>query len=148
MLHSLTHDRIEADGLPKADAEERSMHSLHAETRKEQIQTVLCALSQESQGLRPGEEGSGMSAAVNRNGQQQRPSWRYPNSKRSATDHLDVLEMVESLRNVCEDIRGELQKLNTLLHCSNFQRIPARLKRISANTYQAKHGRRAPENKL
>ena len=41
---------------------------------------------------------------------------------------------------VLMDIRDELQKLNALLHCSNFTQIPARLRRISRNTYVAKNG--------
>lgn len=32
------------------------------------------------------------------------------------------------------DIRDELKRLNTLLHCSNFTDIPRRLERIARNT--------------
>lgn len=32
------------------------------------------------------------------------------------------------------DIRDELKKLNSLLHCHNFQAIPRKLDRISRNT--------------
>lgn len=35
---------------------------------------------------------------------------------------------------VLMDIRDELQKLNALLHCSNFVAIPQILRRVSANT--------------
>jgi hypothetical protein len=36
------------------------------------------------------------------------------------------------------DIRDELQKLNALLHCSNFRNIPAKLERIARNTTKKK----------
>jgi len=32
------------------------------------------------------------------------------------------------------DLRDELQKLNGLLHCQNFQAIPSKLDRIGRNT--------------
>ena len=35
---------------------------------------------------------------------------------------------------VLMDIRDELQRLNTLLHCQNFQRIPAKLDSIRTAT--------------
>lgn len=35
---------------------------------------------------------------------------------------------------VLMDIRDELVRLNSLLHCPNFQRIPFKLDRISKNT--------------
>lgn len=35
---------------------------------------------------------------------------------------------------VLMDIRDELKRLNNLLHCDNFQRIPRKLDRISHNT--------------
>lgn len=39
---------------------------------------------------------------------------------------------------VLMDIRDELKKLNALLHCQNFQRIPAKLDRIGRNTTRPK----------
>ena len=39
---------------------------------------------------------------------------------------------------VMMDIRDELVKLNNLLHCENFQRIPRRLDQISRNTTKKK----------
>lgn len=35
---------------------------------------------------------------------------------------------------VLMDIRDELKRMNTLLHCENFQGIPRKLDRISRNT--------------
>ena len=43
---------------------------------------------------------------------------------------------------VLMDIRDELKRLNSLLHCQNFQAIPRILKRVSANTYERKHNRK------
>jgi hypothetical protein len=40
------------------------------------------------------------------------------------------------------DIRDELQQLNRVFACYNFQRIPALLQRISANTYRPKAKRK------
>lgn len=37
---------------------------------------------------------------------------------------------------VMMDIRDELKRLNTLLHCSNFQQIPRVLRSIRRNTYK------------
>lgn len=36
------------------------------------------------------------------------------------------------------DIRGQLQRLNMLLHCQNFQDIPAKLERIARQTKRKK----------
>jgi hypothetical protein len=38
------------------------------------------------------------------------------------------------LRDELRLMRGELERLNRLLHCENFTRIPRVLRRISANT--------------
>jgi hypothetical protein len=73
---------------------------------------------------------------VLRNGKPARPSWNYIGTQ---SPDGQTLEMIESLRNVAEGIHTELVKLNTLLHCSNFTNIPHRLKRISRNTFVAKH---------
>ena len=40
------------------------------------------------------------------------------------------------------DIRDELQTLNRVFACTNFQNIPHVLKRISANTHEAKKARK------
>lgn len=88
-----------------------------------------------------------MNSEVLRDGKKHRPSWNH-NTKTGSSYESCQLEMLESIRNVCEDLRAELQTLNRVFACHNFQNIPARLKRISANTYQAKHGKRPPEGKL
>lgn len=82
-----------------------------------------------------------MSSKVTRQNKDYRPSWNFSGDLGARGIAHDTLEMLESLRNVAEDIRTELQRLNQLLHCQSFQQIPARLRRISANTYQAKHGK-------
>lgn len=80
-----------------------------------------------------------MSSNVTRGGKAIRPTWDHRDSRRT----LDAvqLEMLESLRNVCEDISAELQQLNRVFGCHNFQAIPRKLDRISRNTYVAKHGK-------
>lgn len=40
------------------------------------------------------------------------------------------------------DIRDELQALNAVLRCQEFQRIPRYLRRIAANTAKPKRGKR------
>jgi hypothetical protein len=82
-----------------------------------------------------------MSSEVKRKGKFLRPAWNHQDD---TWDDLQ-LEMQESIRNVLEDIRGELQQLNRTLGCPNFQAIPARLKRISRNTFVGKNGR-APKH--
>ena len=44
---------------------------------------------------------------------------------------------------VLMDIRHQLEKLNSLLHCSNFTRIPATLSEIRRNTKKRKHHKKA-----
>lgn len=44
---------------------------------------------------------------------------------------------------VLMDIRDELQNLNALLHCGNFQGFPATLQTIAANTTKRKYVRKA-----
>ena len=78
-----------------------------------------------------------MSSNVTRGKRSIRPAWDYVDID-NAGQH-STLEMIESLRNVAEGIHAELIKLNALLHCPKFVGIPARLKRISRNTYVAKH---------
>lgn len=43
---------------------------------------------------------------------------------------------------VLMDIRDELQRLNTLLHCRNFTDIPVRLRAIQRNTVKKRKARR------
>lgn len=45
---------------------------------------------------------------------------------------------------VLMDIRDELKKLNTVFQCRNFQNIPRKLDRISANTYKPKKRKAKP----
>lgn len=45
------------------------------------------------------------------------------------------------------DIRSELQKLNTLLHCTNFVGIPRTLKRISSNTAKPRKPKSSAQRK-
>ncbi len=44
---------------------------------------------------------------------------------------------------VLMDIRAELQKLNRVFACPNFQAVPRILRRISANTSKPKRRRKA-----
>ncbi len=44
---------------------------------------------------------------------------------------------------VLMDIRDELQKLNSLLHCQNFTGIPEVLRQIRLNTHKPKRKRKA-----
>jgi hypothetical protein len=74
---------------------------------------------------------------VTRKGKPHRPCWNYVAENPSVD--IQTLEMLESLRNATEQVREELRSLNRLLNCSNFIGIPARLKRISRNTFVAKH---------
>ncbi len=45
---------------------------------------------------------------------------------------------------VLMDIRSELRKLNALLSCPNFTRIPLSLSRIAANTTKKKKAKAKP----
>jgi hypothetical protein len=59
--------------------------------------------------------------------------WSLPEGKPNAsggTTHS--LESIHAA--LLMDIRDELKRLNALLHCSNFQDIPARLSAIRRNT--------------
>jgi len=72
-------------------------------------------------------------STVMKNGKEgHRPAWNYADSRNQP--QLQMLEMLESCRNVMEQIRGELQKLNALFGCSNFLAIPQRLAKIEENT--------------
>lgn len=44
------------------------------------------------------------------------------------------------------DIRDELQRLNNILECPNFQRIPAKLDRIGRNTAKPRKRRANAES--
>jgi hypothetical protein len=89
-----------------------------------------------------------MGSEIVRAGKSHRPSWNYASATTERGLAHDSLEMMESVRNVLEDIRGELKSLNSLLHCANFQQIPHRLKRISHNTYVAKNKKEPKERDL
>jgi hypothetical protein len=56
--------------------------------------------------------------------------WDVPNNSMESAA-LDVLQ----------DIRSELQRLNALLHCDNFVRIPRVLKQIRAHTSRIRRPR-------
>lgn len=88
-----------------------------------------------------------MSSQVNRNGNMARPSWRHPSGNNVTNADLQ-LEMMESVRNVLEDVRTELQRINSTLQCRDFQAIPHRLKRISRNTFVAKNKKEPKKGNL
>ncbi|MBZ5702110.1 MAG: hypothetical protein LAN84_09705 [Acidobacteriia bacterium] len=48
------------------------------------------------------------------------------------------IEMLESCRNVMEEVRDELKKLNDFLQCPNFVSIPETLRQIRRNTREPK----------
>ena len=54
----------------------------------------------------------------------------------NAKDEVSTLD--QAMLQVMQDVRDELQRLNTLLHCSNFQRIPLKLDAIRKNTTKPK----------
>lgn len=69
-----------------------------------------------------------------------RPSWSYRGKGGQWQDYAQSqLEMMESCRNVMEDVRTELQRLNSLLHCANFVSIPHKLSNIVKNTTKRKY---------
>jgi hypothetical protein len=49
--------------------------------------------------------------------------------------------LLMDIRDELQGVRAELKQLNNLLHCENFQRIPRKLDRISANTHRTKQER-------
>lgn len=63
-----------------------------------------------------------------------RPAWDHAtkNMFNGLGDYQ--LEMLESCRNVMEQVRDEMKKLNSLLHCQNFIAIPRKLDAIKRNT--------------
>lgn len=66
---------------------------------------------------------------------------RYANRDWDVADSQG--DVYTSMRNgkllaVAMDIRYELQRLNSLLYCENFTRIPTTLKMISRNTAKPK----------
>jgi hypothetical protein len=69
-----------------------------------------------------------------RNLKKHRPSYLYKSG-------FEQLEMMESCRNVMEEVRDELRKLNALLSCARFQNIPNVLRRISRNTAKPRRKR-------
>lgn len=73
-----------------------------------------------------------MSSETERNGTARRPVWNY--TGQNLPIDLSTLEMMESCRNVMEDVRSELRSLNALLRCHNFLSIPPSLRKIARNT--------------
>lgn len=69
--------------------------------------------------------------------------WKLPTTDTGALESWDFVKhaLLMDIRDELQGIRGELQRLNVLLHCDNFQHIPRVLKRISANTYNSKKHR-------
>lgn len=83
-----------------------------------------------------------MGSEINRDGKQVRPSFISHAPASKTWSHESVMsEMIESVRNVLEDVRHELKEINRTLGCHEFQAIPRRLRRISRNTFAAKNGR-------
>lgn len=69
------------------------------------------------------------------NGLIKRPSWNYSTDGKTWRDvQIHHLEMLESCRNVMEDVLIQLRQLNVLLNCSNFLSIPRSLRKIARNT--------------
>lgn len=124
---------------PEAREESTGVHNL-PKLRRERERQADSAL--------PSKEGTAVSSSVDRRGKQTRPAWNHQVISGTAAYDQMQLEMLESLRNAVEDVRNELAELNRLLHCPNFLSIPHRLKRISANTYEGKYGKKAREEQL
>ena len=55
--------------------------------------------------------------------------WNLPKSDKGNPETWDAVKIA-----VLMDIRDELKRLNSLLHCSNFMAIPWKLDRIAKNT--------------
>lgn len=76
-----------------------------------------------------------MSAKVTWAGKDHRPTWDYSGERGKWRSYEQAsLQMLESCRNVMEDVVAELKSLNALLHCHNFTRIPATLDKVVTNT--------------
>ncbi len=73
-------------------------------------------------------------STVNRKSGATRPAWVYSDKHNDREWSWMQLEMLESVRNVMEEVRAELKRINSTLQCSQFQAIPSTLRRISRNT--------------
>jgi hypothetical protein len=69
-----------------------------------------------------------------RNDARRNVDWQTPEGIGFTWEHIAV--------EVLMDIRDELQRLNALLHCSNFVGIPSELRKIARNTAKPKPKRR------
>lgn len=57
-------------------------------------------------------------------------------------DAGEILSIDHAILAVLMDLRDELQELNALLHCGNFQGFPAALQQIAINTQKRKSVRK------
>lgn len=57
------------------------------------------------------------------------------------TTEQAALSALMDIRDELKAARDKLRRLNALLHCGNFQRIPAKLDRIGRNTEKKKRSR-------
>lgn len=64
--------------------------------------------------------------------------WKIRNNEGSDSCSVEFAQLA-----VLMDLRDELKRLNTLLHCSNFVGIPGVLRRISKNTAKPRPKRTA-----
>jgi hypothetical protein len=80
-------------------------------------------------------------SATTRNGKKVRASWSYSSGNRESS-MMQQLEMMESCRNVMEEVRDELKALNRTFSCTAFLAIPFTLKRISRNTAKPRRKKR------
>jgi hypothetical protein len=71
--------------------------------------------------------------------------WIWTVSKNHDGKHYS---MEAATLTVLLDLRDELKRLNTLLHCSNFVAMPAILRRISRNTAKKRKPRVIGKPKL
>lgn len=87
-----------------------------------------------------------MSGEVNWDDKKKRPSWNYSGTVGEWKGYDQAqLQMIESCRNILEDVLAELQKLNTLLNCRNFISIPRKLDKIVVNTTRKKRVKKEVE---
>ena len=85
-----------------------------------------------------------MSGKIERGGKSIRPSVAWAELPNNAYDGRDLIiaQMAESSRNLLEDVVAELKKLNALLGCHNFVRIPKVLDSIAINTKKRRYVRK------
>ena len=77
-----------------------------------------------------------MSSEIQRGNKMVRPAFIYDDEGR--TIEKTQCELLESCRNVMEDVVSELRRLNSTLNCPNFLRIPRSLRKIASNTAKPK----------